>query len=70
MIFFKILNGCTIDALFRKGAEYDYIKKYGLEWLQIKDNEAKRNDFLKQHNRYLELIERKICSEKNVDYDL
>ncbi|XP_044270967.1 tubulin-specific chaperone E [Tribolium madens] len=53
----KILNGVEIETGERRGAEYDYIKKYGLEWLQVKETD-KEADFLKSHNRYLELIQK------------
>lgn len=54
-----MLNATEISATERRGAEYDYLKKYGLEWLAVKDTE-KRDEFLEEHNRYLELIESKI----------
>ncbi|EFA01432.2 Tubulin-specific chaperone E-like Protein [Tribolium castaneum] len=53
----KILNGVEIEATERRGAEYDYMKKYGLEWLEAKGTN-KEADFLKTHNRYLELIQK------------
>lgn len=40
----------------RKGAEYDYIKKYALEWIRVQHSED-QEVFLKEHNRFLELIE-------------
>ncbi|CAG9771060.1 unnamed protein product [Ceutorhynchus assimilis] len=42
---------------FRRGCEYDYLKKYGIEWLRVK-NTLEQAEFLKEHNRYLELIQR------------
>jgi hypothetical protein len=51
----KILNGVEIEPGERRGAEYDYIKKYGLEWLKVKGTEWE-SEFLRSHNRYLELI--------------
>lgn len=53
----KVFNGSEIKAESRRGAEYDYIKLYGLEWLKVKNTEEK-NAFLKLHNRYQELIEK------------
>ncbi|RZB39893.1 hypothetical protein BDFB_013922 [Asbolus verrucosus] len=53
----KILNGVEIEPGERRGAEYDYIKKYGLEWLQAKGTNQEA-EFLKSHNRYLELIQK------------
>lgn len=51
----KVLNGVEIDASERRGAEYDYIKKHGLEWLKVKGT-VKEEEFLVLHNRYQELI--------------
>ncbi|KAJ8974188.1 hypothetical protein NQ317_004867 [Molorchus minor] len=53
----KFFNGRLIKDDERRGAEYDYIKKYALEWLRVKDI-AERDQFLLEHNRYLELIEK------------
>ena len=52
----KILNGVEIEPGERRGAEYDYIKKYGLEWLKIKGTNQEE-EFLRSHNRYQELIQ-------------
>lgn len=52
----KFLNGVEIESSERRGAEYDYIKKYGLEWLEVKGTD-KEKEFLQTHNRYLELIQ-------------
>lgn len=52
------MNGTVIQDDERRGAEYDYLKKYALEWLKIQ-NEPGRDRFLSEHNRYLELIESK-----------
>lgn len=54
----QMLNATEISYADRGGAEYDYLKKYGLEWLAVKDTE-KREEFLEDHNRYLELIKGK-----------
>ncbi|XP_066250436.1 tubulin-specific chaperone E [Euwallacea similis] len=52
----KLVGELRIGDKFRRGCEYDYLKKYGLEWLRVK-NSPERCSFLKQHNRYLELID-------------
>ncbi|KAJ8954012.1 hypothetical protein NQ318_004303 [Aromia moschata] len=49
-------NGRPIKDDERRGAEYDYIRKYALEWIKVK-NTAEEKLFLLEHNRYLELIE-------------
>ncbi|KAJ8925192.1 hypothetical protein NQ315_001378 [Exocentrus adspersus] len=51
----KVLNGTTITSDERRGAEYDYVKKYALEWLRVKDT-SEQEYFLLEHSRYLELI--------------
>jgi len=40
---------------FRRGCEYDYMKKYGRQWLQVK-NTPQQLEFLQEHHRYLDLI--------------
>lgn len=52
----QTFNGRAIIDEERRGAEYDYIKKYALEWLKVRDT-PEREKFLIGHNRYLELIE-------------
>ncbi|XP_030765565.1 tubulin-specific chaperone E [Sitophilus oryzae] len=51
----KIYNGRIINHEDRRGSELDYMKKYGLEWLRVK-NTPDQVKFLEEHNRYLELI--------------
>lgn len=59
------MNGTLIQEDERRGAEYDYLKKYCLEYLRV-ENTEEREKFLIEHNRYLELIESKyktfLCS--------
>ncbi|KAF5288067.1 hypothetical protein FQR65_LT12117 [Abscondita terminalis] len=52
----QTFNGAPLRIEERKGAEYDYIKKYGLDWLIAQKNPVKKAQFLKRHNRYEELI--------------
>ncbi|ENN77099.1 hypothetical protein D910_10209 [Dendroctonus ponderosae] len=51
----NLIGDLRISGEFRRGCEYDYLKKYGLEWLRVK-NTPKETDFLKEHNRYLDLV--------------
>ncbi|KAG5892920.1 hypothetical protein JTB14_006235 [Gonioctena quinquepunctata] len=51
----KKLNGRRILDEEKRGAEYDYIKKYGLEWLKVRNTSDEEN-FQKGHNRFSELI--------------
>ncbi|KAF5279447.1 hypothetical protein FQA39_LY05557 [Lamprigera yunnana] len=53
----QTLNGAPLRLDERKGAEYDYIKKYGLDWLETKNNPTKQAQFVKKHRRYEELIQ-------------
>ncbi|KAL1517512.1 hypothetical protein ABEB36_001268 [Hypothenemus hampei] len=52
----QLVGEFRIGDEFRRGCEYDYLKKYGLEWLRVK-NTPERDRFLKEHNRYLTLIQ-------------
>ncbi|XP_018330866.1 tubulin-specific chaperone E [Agrilus planipennis] len=54
----QYFNGTLIKPEERKGAEYDYLKKYALEWFSVRDDDEKRKEFLANHNRYLELMEK------------
>lgn len=53
------MNAAEISQTDRRAAEYDYQKKFGLEWLSVKGTK-KESDFLERHNRYLELVQSKI----------
>ena len=53
----------------RKGAEIDYLKRFGAEWLQLNTSdstisaaelEAKKNKFHSEHPRYNELVNSKL----------
>jgi len=54
----KKLNRSAILHGERRGAELDYLRKYGKEWLQIENGVQQnlRDDFLRSHPRYLQLI--------------
>ncbi len=56
----KIFNGTEIEKVERFGAEVDFLKKYGVQYLDaLKDpDKAKLNQFYQDHPRYLELVER------------
>ncbi|CAG9821842.1 unnamed protein product [Phaedon cochleariae] len=51
----KSLSGRIILEEERRGAEYDYVKKYALIWLKLQTTEEKET-FVLEHNRFLELI--------------
>lgn len=65
--YLQFLNGTIIQPDERRGAEYDYLKKYALEWLKVQDTHD-RDSFLAEHNRYLELLDgmynKKMCFVK------
>ena len=48
----KVLNGTEIFKTERYGAELDYWKKYGLEYLDAAKDEAKMEAFERRHPRY------------------
>ena len=53
----KIANGTEIEKVERFGAEVDYLKKYGLEYLQsVKDNNC--DSFYAKYPRYEEFVQR------------
>ncbi|XP_057662941.1 tubulin-specific chaperone E [Diorhabda carinulata] len=52
----KSLNGRQITDDERRGAEYDYIKKYALQWMNLR-NQIDKDNFSIEHNRFLELID-------------
>ncbi|XP_044755884.1 tubulin-specific chaperone E [Coccinella septempunctata] len=52
----KVLNGTDLKPYMRREAEYDYMKIYGLEWLRV-CNTPEREQFIRSHNRFLELID-------------
>ena len=59
----EFLNGVAIDPGERKGAEYDYLKLFGPEWLQSADpidknnTTERRKEFIENHPRYPILVE-------------
>ncbi|KAL5008816.1 hypothetical protein ScPMuIL_014397 [Solemya velum] len=57
----QIFNRTQVMESHRRGAEIDYLKKNGPEWIKAGGNEdpAKNNpslEFLKKHPRYMELV--------------
>ena len=56
MCNFQKLNGSEIPPEERRGAEYDYMKCHGREWLAARDDPALLRNFESLHPRYLELI--------------
>lgn len=58
----KILNGTEVNNDEQKGAEYDYLKLYANEWINIEKNELEnlKNEFIQAHPRYPVLVESKL----------
>ncbi|KAF9810446.1 hypothetical protein SFRURICE_021163 [Spodoptera frugiperda] len=50
------LNGSTITRELRRGAEYDYMKRYGAEWKAAQSDPASQRAFSVEHCRFTELI--------------
>ncbi|XP_040042825.2 tubulin-specific chaperone E [Gasterosteus aculeatus] len=50
------LNNCEIHHKERRGAEIDYIKMFGGEWLEAGGGRRPSAQFVSQHPRYLSLI--------------
>lgn len=51
------LNGTEILEQERRGAEYDYMKCYGREWVAAVNNPVLLREFQSHHPRYVELVE-------------
>ncbi|XP_037621753.1 tubulin-specific chaperone E-like [Sebastes umbrosus] len=52
------LNSCQIHHDERRGAELDYIKMFGVEWLKAGGGSQPSTEFTCQHPRYLSLIDK------------
>ncbi|XP_054460058.1 tubulin-specific chaperone E [Anoplopoma fimbria] len=52
------LNNCEITQKERRGAELDYIKMFGEEWLKAGGGSQTSTEFISQHPRYLSLIDK------------
>ncbi|KAM3623567.1 uncharacterized protein V6R79_012773 [Siganus canaliculatus] len=53
-----VLNSSGINSEERKGAERDYIKMFGEEWLKAGGGSQPSSEFIFRHPRYLSLIEK------------
>lgn len=54
-----VLNRSTVQPEERRGAELDYIKMFGEEWLKAGGRSQVSEEFIRRHPRYLSLIESK-----------
>ncbi|XP_041985963.1 tubulin-specific chaperone E [Aricia agestis] len=52
------LNGSIITRELRRGAEYDYMKRYGAEWKLARNDPAKMAAFDIEHSRFGELVDK------------
>ncbi|XP_045507669.1 tubulin-specific chaperone E [Colias croceus] len=52
------LNGSTITRELRRGAEYDYMKRYGAEWKLAQNDVNMKKAFDLEHCRFQELIDK------------
>lgn len=53
----KSLNSVKIWHDERRGAEYDYLKLFGKEWLAAEKDPEQKKIFLSNHSRFPALIE-------------
>ncbi|KAJ8706138.1 hypothetical protein PYW07_010915 [Mythimna separata] len=56
------LNGSTITRELRRGAEYDYMKRYGAEWKLAQKDPAAQRAFNLEHCRFSDLVSSKYYS--------
>ncbi|GLG94418.1 Tubulin-specific chaperone E [Gryllus bimaculatus] len=64
------LNGIVITPEERKGAEYDYLKKHGQEWIDMNKKENVKilmENFVLAHPRYPALIQKYGAPEEGVE---
>lgn len=54
--YLKKLNGVEINEQDRRGAEYDYMKCHGRDWVAAVKNPLLLREFHSDHPRYVELI--------------
>ncbi|XP_072934011.1 tubulin-specific chaperone E [Epargyreus clarus] len=52
------LNGSIITRELRRGAEYDYLKRYGAEWKQAQYDPIRKAAFDLEHCRFQELVDK------------
>ncbi|XP_077428152.1 tubulin-specific chaperone E isoform X1 [Vanacampus margaritifer] len=52
----RVLNGSDVHPQERKGAECDYLKMFGEEWLQARGRSQLSQEFANRHPRYSSLI--------------
>lgn len=52
------LNGSLITRELRRGAEYDYMKRYGAEWKLVQSDMQKKLAFDIEHCRFQELVDK------------
>ena len=52
----KVVNGTEVEKAERFGAEWDFIKKYGLEYLEATKDAIKLEEFHKKYPRYKTLV--------------
>lgn len=54
----SLLNGTKVEAEDRRGAELDYIKLFGEEWLKAGGRSQLSPDFIRDHPRYQALVQK------------
>ncbi|XP_054281832.1 tubulin-specific chaperone E [Macrosteles quadrilineatus] len=64
----QILNGSPVTKGDRRGAEMEYLKEHGREWLECTKNEELKAQFVAKHPRYPLLIKKHgVCEESELE---
>lgn len=53
----KMFNRTIVSSKERKGAEIDYMKMFGKNWLKSIEPNSDKDSFIREHPRYAKLIE-------------
>ncbi|XP_077574377.1 tubulin-specific chaperone E isoform X2 [Stigmatopora nigra] len=53
-----VLNGSQVSPQERRGAERDYLKMFGEEWMRSEARSPSRREFARRHPRYAGLVEK------------
>lgn len=57
----KMFNRTLVGGQERKGAEIDYMKHFGKQWLDLVEQKCSKDAFNREHPRYGKLIECRFC---------
>ncbi|XP_061535294.1 tubulin-specific chaperone E [Phycodurus eques] len=54
----RVLDGCEVTPEERRGAEFDYLKMFGEEWLEARGRSQLSQQFASRHPRYSSLVDK------------